>query len=72
MTTCNYCHKPADVRFQYQGYLACCIVRRQPRVIVAACAEHEGCRNWASVRARHPDIPLERRKGTTWEAATGQ
>jgi len=72
-TRCNYCREPAAVRFTYHGHLAACIVRRQPVVTVAACAEHEGCVNWNGVRALHAEAPLERMEAGRWvRAARGE
>jgi hypothetical protein len=58
---CNYCNAASVVMFQYQSYLASSRPgRRWQKLTVRACAEHEGCVNWNSMRTLHPHRPLLR------------
>lgn len=56
---CNYCRSDAVAWFSYRSCLAS-TRQRWFTVTVAACAEHEGCVNWKSLRDSHPDAPIQR------------
>ena len=58
---CNYCERPAVVWAAYRGYIRRPgHVGQRPLLYVAACAEHEGCPNWASNLSLNPDSVITR------------
>lgn len=52
---CSYCPRPAIVRFSRVSRYTSRGHVRSVRVQTSSCAEHEGCVNWSSNRALHPD-----------------
>lgn len=63
---CNFCRRPAVVRFTVQEYLYSHRLRKQPRVTYRACAEHEGCPTWNSVLAGRGVTQVERLVNGQW------
>lgn len=65
---CNYCKRSSVVVIRWRSSLASMGRRRVFMITAGACAEHEDCVNFKSVRGLHPDAPEQRfanrREGT--------